>query len=47
MSQYLFIDGAYLRSNFEQQMESFYGEVPPIVFEAVASDLGGHRSYFL
>ena len=46
MASYLFIDGEYLRVHFAQQMQAFYGMVPAIAFERVASDLGGTRTYY-
>ena len=46
MNSYLFIDGAYLREHFEKQMQSFYGEVPSIQYEVLASRLSGHRTYY-
>ena len=45
---YLFIDGAYLRSNYEKQMSEFYQMVPAIRYEQLAADLGKdiHRTYY-
>jgi uncharacterized LabA/DUF88 family protein len=44
--QYLFIDGGYLRSNYEKQMESFYGTVPGIDYQMIKSAYKAHRVYF-
>ncbi len=46
MSQYLFIDGAYLRSNFEHQMRTFYGQVPRLNFKQLCADLEASRIYY-
>lgn len=44
MSSYLFIDGAYLRKHFTEQMRSFYGVVPEIDFEVLAAKLKSERT---
>ena len=46
MTSYLFIDGAYLRSHYERQMQQFYGCVPAICFDVLAANLGADRKYY-
>lgn len=45
MTQYLFIDGGYLRANFEKQMQEFYGEVPRMDFMRLAKTFEASRVY--
>jgi uncharacterized LabA/DUF88 family protein len=46
MSSYLFIDGAYLRKDFTEQMRSFYGVIPEFDFVALAASLKSERTYY-
>lgn len=46
MSSYLFIDGAYLRKHFNEQMQTFYGVVPELDFELLAASLKSERTYY-
>src|SRR5687768_2552079 len=43
---YAFIDGNYLHSQYERQMQAFYGQTPPILYEAVGSLLAADRFFF-
>jgi hypothetical protein len=46
MSSYLFIDGAYLRKHFNEQMQTFYGVVPVIDFGVLAASLKSERTSY-
>lgn len=46
MASYLFIDGAYLRKHFNEQMQTFYGVVPAIDFELLAASFKSERTYY-
>ena len=43
---YLFIDGAYLHEHYSRQMQDFYGEVPPLRFDILATNLNSERTYY-
>jgi uncharacterized LabA/DUF88 family protein len=46
MNSYLFIDGSYLREYYAEHMQGFYGVVPQIQYDVLASQLGSHRTYY-
>lgn len=43
---YMFIDGNYLRVEFDKQMREFYGLVPPIDFLQLAISQRSQRTYY-
>lgn len=43
---YAFVDGNYLNARFGHQMDTFYGVVPPINFDAIRQFLGAERLFY-
>lgn len=46
MTRYLFIDGAYLQTHYRLWMQTFYGTVPAIEWDVLASTLQSQRNYY-
>ena len=46
MTRYLFIDGAYLQAHYRRWMQTFYGTVPAIEWDVLASTLQSQRNYY-